>query len=108
MARLNSPVLSPGRGGDAAPTVQDGDPVNHHQVLNSGRTVVVVQNAGVSPVDVTFETPGTVDGLAVADRVVSVAAGTTLYFGEFGPRQYGGMLLIQVASADLKLWAIEA
>jgi len=35
-----------------------------------------VKNANASPTNVTIVTPGTVDGLAVADRVVAVTNGT--------------------------------
>lgn len=38
-------------------------------------TFLFVSNASASPVDVTLVTPGAVDGLAVADRVVTVPAG---------------------------------
>jgi hypothetical protein len=37
--------------------------------------LVHVKNAGTAAVTVTIPTPGTVDGLAVADRTISVAAG---------------------------------
>lgn len=48
-------------GGDAAAT-------------GSG-AVLLVNNGGASPVTVTMVTPGTVEGLAITDRAVTVAAG---------------------------------
>lgn len=47
-----------------------------HSVQNNGRVFLHVKNAGGSICNVTIETPGTVDGLAVADRTVAVAATT--------------------------------
>lgn len=42
----------------------------------NGRTVFEVNNGSGSSIDVTIVTQTTVEGLAVADRVVSVPAGT--------------------------------
>ncbi|HEY9409330.1 MAG TPA: hypothetical protein VIQ30_22645 [Pseudonocardia sp.] len=44
--------------------------------LSSGM-VLVVTNASGAEITVTFPTPATVDGLAVADRAVAVPAGAT-------------------------------
>lgn len=43
---------------------------------NNGRCFIEVKNTAVTSVDVTLATPGLVDGLAIADRIVSVV-GTT-------------------------------
>jgi hypothetical protein len=51
-----------------APTV-DGD------VVDVGRCFLMVDNASGAAVTVTVVTPETVDGLAITDRAVSVAAG---------------------------------
>lgn len=73
-----------------APSYAAADAVNGHQFDNASQGVIVhVINAGGSPTDVTFLTPGTVDGLAVADRTVTVAAGTDLFIGPFRNSQYG-------------------
>ncbi len=39
-----------------------------------GRLFLLVNNGSASPITVTIETPGTVDGLAVADQSVTVPA----------------------------------
>lgn len=57
------PFVAASAGGDAAAT---GDSV-----------VLLMKNGDASPHTVTLVTPGTVDGLALADRPVVVAAGTT-------------------------------
>lgn len=60
-----------------------------HAVPNDGRMFVHVKNASGSAVTVTIQTPGTVDGMAVADRTVSVAATTgERMIGPFPPSQY--------------------
>lgn len=60
------------------PAVADG-----HYFSNSGDPILVVKNAGASPVNVTVQTPYTRDGLALADLVVAVAAGETIFIGPF-------------------------
>jgi len=47
-----------------------------HSVLNDGKTFIEVKNGSGAPIVVTIDTPQTVDGLAVAQRTVSVAATT--------------------------------
>ena len=46
-----------------------------HTILNDGKTFLEVKNAG-SEITVTIDTPQTVDGLAVTQRTVVVAATT--------------------------------
>ena len=69
--------------------------------MNTGRQYVEIVNGDASPVDVTFVTPGTVDGLAVADHVVSVPASSTKKVGPFPTSVYNasdGLLSITYAS----------
>ena len=56
---------------------------------NNGRTFLHVQN-GATDVVVTIHTPNTVDGLAVADRTVTVTADTEAFIGPFQPDVYNG------------------
>jgi len=55
---------------------------------NDGRMFVDVVNDSASSIDVTVQTPGTVDGLAVADLVVAVPAGESRKIGPFAPNIY--------------------
>lgn len=63
---------------------------------NTGREAVIFQKTGANACTVTFDTPGTVDGLAVAQRTGTVAAGsgdaiattTVVMFGPFPPNTY--------------------
>lgn len=48
---------------------------------NTGAEIVLVKNGGGSPITVTVVTQNTSDGLAVADRTVSVAAGGSIALG---------------------------
>jgi hypothetical protein len=43
-------------------------------VANDGRMVLEVKNTSASSVNVTVQTPGSIDGLAIADLVVAVPA----------------------------------
>ncbi len=56
---------------------------------NTGKEVFVVNNGGGGAVTVTFATPVTVDGLAVADLTASVGAGASRAIGPFPPQVYG-------------------
>jgi hypothetical protein len=44
-------------------------------VLTDGSELVLIQNDGASPITMTVDVPVEVDGVPVADRVVTVAAG---------------------------------
>jgi hypothetical protein len=59
-----------------------------HEIANAGRMFLAVVNGSGSPINVTIATPNTIDGLAVADRVVACAAGETTFIGEFPPANY--------------------
>lgn len=59
-----------------------------HKIENTGREFVHVKNASGASVNVTIQTPGTVDGLAVADRVVAVPASEERMIGPFAPSDY--------------------
>lgn len=65
-----------------APTV-DGD------VIDAGRVALMVRNDGPSAHTVTVVSPVTVDGLAVEDLTVSVAAGETRLIGPFPVGTFG-------------------
>lgn len=45
----------------------------------STRRNLIVKNGSASSVNVTIPTPGTVGGLAIADRVIAVAAGAEVH-----------------------------
>lgn len=55
--------------------------------LNDGRTFLHVTN-GATAGEITFETVGTVDGLAIADRTETVAASSEQFFGPFPTGDY--------------------
>ncbi len=55
---------------------------------NDGRMFVDVVNDSGSDVTVTVQTPGTVGGLAIAERTVVVTAGESRKIGPFPPNIY--------------------
>jgi len=63
-------------------------PVDGHSIQNSGLEFLHVKNAHTASINVTFQTPGTVDGQAVADRVVVVPNATERMIGPFAPGDY--------------------
>lgn len=45
-----------------------------HSVANDGHVMLEVKNGSGAPITVTVQTPGTVDGLAIAELVVTIPA----------------------------------
>ncbi|HUM37545.1 MAG TPA: hypothetical protein PLQ85_11800 [Anaerolineae bacterium] len=61
---------------------------NTYFFRNNGRALLHVANGTGSTVTLTFETPQTVDGLAIADRTATLATGKAAVFGPFPPAIY--------------------
>jgi hypothetical protein len=93
--------------GTKMPTEVSGDPVNNHQVANSGKTKILVRNSGAVARTVTFRLERTVDNQTVASKTKALPAGESWLFGPFDVSDYGQTLLIDVDNAELKLSAIE-
>lgn len=55
--------------------------VDGNSIVQEGRRILVATNNSGASINVTLPTPGTVDGLAITDRVVAVPAGATRYIG---------------------------
>lgn len=56
--------------------------------LNTGREAVLVNNTNDGTVSITVETPATVDGLAITDRVIVVGADKVALLGPFPRATY--------------------
>lgn len=56
--------------------------------VNNGRVFIHVKNGDASQHTVTVQTPGTVDGLDVAERTVDIPAGEERIIGPFPPGHY--------------------
>lgn len=61
--------------------------VDGHSLPNSGKEMFHVKSGGTG-VTVTIQTPGTVDGQAVADRTVVLGTSTERMIGPFPPSIY--------------------
>lgn len=61
---------------------------NTYEVRNDGKTLLHVKNGGTVATIVTLVSPGTVGGLAIADKTVSVAAGVDTFIGKLPPGIY--------------------
>lgn len=92
MARVSVTTQEVTRAGLApsltAPTIE-GD------VIDTGATWLQVTNGAGAPINVTVQSPPTVDGLAVAELIVAVPNAQTRLIGPFPPRTFG-----QAAGAD--------
>lgn len=85
--------------------------VDGNSVVQTGHRVLKVINGSAASINVTLPTPGTVDGLAVADRVVAVPAGATRYISVVNTayRQPDGTVLIDYSAvATVTVAVLEA
>lgn len=105
MPRVSVPVTSITRTGVADATPITGDPVNNHEIANSGDVWIEVANTGVSSGTVSAHFPNTVDGVTVDPKTWTVPAGENRRIGPFPTRLYGTTLQIDVDSVDLDLTA---
>lgn len=99
MARGTLSVQQIARAG-IVPAYTAGDAANGHQFANNEKTFLHVKNAGVGSITVTLQTPGSVDGLAVADRTVTVANGAEKMIGPFPAAAYnqsGGLVYVDLS-----------
>lgn len=85
------------------------DVVNGNNITGlTKETVITVQNVHATLAKtVTFTTTATVDGLAVADRVISIPAVSTRVFSDLDPRLFSKTLEIMGETVDIKLSAAQ-
>jgi hypothetical protein len=62
--------------------------VDGHSIANGGEREFLHVKTGSTACDVTIVTPGTVDGLAVADRTISIGTSSERMIGPFPRAQY--------------------
>lgn len=97
MARVNVPVTTISRSGVAPPAQTNADSVNGHFISqNDGTIWIEIVSSDAGSQTVAFKLPGTIDGQAIADKVVTVAAGATAIVGPFPVSSYN--------QSDASLW----
>lgn len=75
--------------------------VDGNKFANDGRMFLHVKNGAGAPITVTIQTPGTVDGLAVAEQIVTVTNAEERMIGPFPPNIYNqsdGMVYVDFSS----------
>ncbi len=109
MAATPLPWTTVDRNANITPAAEvNGDTVNGHSAVNDGAVEIIVRNAdGAAAHNVTFNYAAatSVDGTALAGRVVSVPLSSTRKFYGFPQSTYGTTLSISVDSTQLKLSA---
>lgn len=110
MADVNVTVYSTGRDLSAAPNWTDNPTAatsgNNYYIPNNGQVLLILEAGTTS--NVTIDTPGSVDGLAIADRVFALADTDVRIVGPFPPQVYNnasGQLKVTV-SANTDIMAI--
>ena len=66
------------------------------EFVNTGKEFVELENASVGDIVATFVTTATVDGLAVADRTVTIDAGERRFVGPFSSSYEDSETKIQI------------
>ena len=92
MANVELSIQDAARGGlvlayTTSTTVPPLTASDRFQIPNNGNVQIMVKNGATATI-VTVESPSTVDGLAVADRTVTVAANTDAVLGPYPPSVY--------------------
>lgn len=75
--------------------------VDGNKFPNDGRIILHVVNGNVADRTVTIQTPGTVDGLAIAERTIVVTAAEARFIGPFPPGIYNqsdGMVYVDFSA----------
>lgn len=73
--------------------------VDGHSVLNTGKVLLYVKNGAAAAINVTVQTPGTADdGLAIADKIVSIPATGERVLGPYPPPIYGDDMLVDFSA----------
>jgi len=91
MARVDLPVTDIIRTGVGnAGTLIASDETDNHEFVNDGRTIICALKTGAAAGVLTFKTPGTVDGQAIAEQLVTpgVHATKVTMIGPFPPSIY--------------------
>jgi len=70
-------------------TYSAGDDSNNHSFDNTGENVLLHVKNGATDVIVTISTPNSIDGLALAERTVTVSGSTERMIGPFPNAIYG-------------------
>lgn len=87
------------------------------EIIDGGNTALVVNNGGGAPITVTVTSTYTQDGLALANLVVTVAAGVTRRIGPFPSRTFvqpstavegAGRVLVDYSAVTSVTRAVEA
>jgi hypothetical protein len=96
-----TPVVIPAAASwGTAANVPDGD-----SFPNGGNTFLVMNNTGASTYTVTIDVESTVDGLAVTDRVHSLAAGEIKVVKLGPPSIYGNPTVVKAENTAVRLIA---
>lgn len=101
MARTPIAVTNSSKAGTLLPAATAADVSNGNSIAVDDKTMIIVANTGVTSRTVTITPSVTVDGLAVADRTITLASGVSRLLGPYPASTYGTTLLITGSHAEL-------
>lgn len=98
-------IVSPDTDGIAPAVGDPTDTVNGNHVSNQRGLLLVLNNTGASSRTVTFTTPRTVSGYAVADLTVTIPAGQTRFLAGFDVEAFGSTMEFMSSNAEVTVAA---
>lgn len=107
MPRTPLTVTTITRAGVVQPAEENSDFTNGNSIAgNDGRLYLEIRNANAGTQTVTFQTPGTVDGLTIQDLTISLTTGQIKLVGPFSPgtfNQADGLIYVDPSiNTDIK------
>lgn len=93
--------------GTTLPTETTGDATNNHYFHNTGKTRLLIRNSGATGRLVTVHVARTVAGQGVTPVTKTIAAGATEYFGPYSVNDFGSVVNVDVAHAELMLRTLD-
>lgn len=106
MAATPVTVARPTISGVDSPTPVAADAVNGNSVPNLKSLILTLENTGATSRIVTFVTPATHSGYAVADPTVTLIAGAKKNFSNFPTAAFGSTLTFTAAHAEVEISAM--
>lgn len=108
MPRTEVPLRTITKAGYTPTALVAGDLTNGNVVKgNNGAIWLEAKNTGVSPYTLTVNTPGTVEGNPIGDKVYTLAASAELRVGPFSQHAYGNDIEFNVNNVAITVAAYQ-
>lgn len=106
MPRVNIPVTTSTVYGATLPAATAGNATDNMVIANSGRERFIARNTGATPRLVTIRFSRTVRNQAITSITNTIAASAEVVFGPYPVDDFGTLLQVDVAHAEVTFRAI--